>query len=151
MPRRSSKPTLSARRVLTLVESDAHGKAGGGRLRASALGQSTFIGRHSKSCRDAPSRQRLHHPLREQAVSDCTRVSVPSCVAPGTGGEAPRRYAGSALPRSVFDRQRMRSSAESRSGASTASQPRKIVRCKSDWMKNFHLGKNDPRRKTSVR
>jgi hypothetical protein len=28
---------------------------------------------------------------------------------------------------------------------------RKTVRRKSDWMKNFHLGKNDPRRKTSVR
>jgi transposase len=30
-------------------------------------------------------------------------------------------------------------------------QPRKTVRRKSDWMKNFHLGKNDPRRKTSLR
>ena len=30
-------------------------------------------------------------------------------------------------------------------------QPRKAVRRKSDWMKNFHLGKNDPRRKTSLR
>jgi transposase len=30
-------------------------------------------------------------------------------------------------------------------------QPPKTVRRKSDWMKNFHLGKNDPRRKTSLR
>jgi len=30
-------------------------------------------------------------------------------------------------------------------------QPRKTVRRKSDWMKNFHLSKNDPRRKTSTR
>ena len=29
--------------------------------------------------------------------------------------------------------------------------PRKTVRRKSDWMKNFHLGKNDSRRKTSIR
>jgi hypothetical protein len=27
---------------------------------------------------------------------------------------------------------------------------RKTVRRKSDWMKNFHLGKSDPRRKTSI-
>jgi hypothetical protein len=30
-------------------------------------------------------------------------------------------------------------------------QPPKAVRRKSDWMKNFHIGKNDPRRKTSLR
>jgi hypothetical protein len=30
-------------------------------------------------------------------------------------------------------------------------QPHKTVRRKSDWMKNFHVGKNDPRRKTSAR
>jgi transposase len=30
-------------------------------------------------------------------------------------------------------------------------QPRKTVRRKSDWMKNFHLGKNDPRRTTFLR
>ena len=29
--------------------------------------------------------------------------------------------------------------------------PRKTVRRKSDWMKNFHLGKEDARRKTSIR
>jgi transposase len=29
--------------------------------------------------------------------------------------------------------------------------PRKTVRRQSDWMRNFHLGKNDPRRKTSAR
>jgi hypothetical protein len=29
--------------------------------------------------------------------------------------------------------------------------PHKTVRHKSDWMKNFHVGKNDPRRKTSIR
>jgi hypothetical protein len=31
------------------------------------------------------------------------------------------------------------------------SHPRKIVRRKSDWMKNFHLGKNDLASKTSIR
>lgn len=30
-------------------------------------------------------------------------------------------------------------------------RPRQTLRRKSDWMKNFHLGKNDPRRKTSIR
>jgi transposase len=34
---------------------------------------------------------------------------------------------------------------------SVQAQPRQTVRRKSDWMKNFQVGKNDPRRKTSVR
>lgn len=105
---------LPGERVPGVVEPDAHGQAGPCRQCASPLGQRAFSRCQSQSCRDAAGGQRLHHPLRDQAVSDSARRRS-SWVAwrHGARGTTTRRHAGDAVPRSVSDSRRMFTASQS--------------------------------------
>ncbi len=65
---------------------------------------------------------------------------------PGARRTASRWHVGGAIPRSLSGGDRMCASPQSGSAKPAAPRPRKTVQRKSDWMKNFHLGKNDDRR-----
>jgi Helix-turn-helix domain len=109
-----------------------------GALAARAKGR---VERSCQTCRDQAGEQRLHHPIRQQDLSDCARRHARRPAGRRRASRSPsRRVTGGTLPRLLPDSQRVSRATQSIAtlkARKAKAHPPSVSRPKSQWMKNF--------------